>query len=401
MSIPTNPLCAFGSIASCSHRRLSARSMFSAPMRRQTIILASALFWWTFSTAASAPSLKASVTMPAKIEQCHLVPATLTIRNGGQNTFSLLKRIGARQTRLRIRRAASATDFYAGIVDGSRAASHGNSRGPSTLAPGETLSYSFLLCSRWANDKPIGAVFEESGKCRIQFEIDLGHVVVDGDAKLVTTRTDWIDLNIVSPSRSESRALARIMTMPNRGWLFEPQEMPSRNSLVTLRQFEADLARFVKSYPQSYWAPHAHIALAHIYEFWARENRGIAAKEKAWREKSKQSVERGLGATRTMSPGVARKMLLDRERKPAAGKPRASVRITNAPPTIKFKLADDDDSSLLPGTADLTVLTAALAEAYVDVLNDEGGTPGNNQTDATFVLNVRNYSGRSRSQGWN
>lgn len=65
-----------------------------------------------------------------------------------------------------------------------------------------------------------------------------------------------------------------------------------------------------------------------------------------------------------------------------------SVRVVEPAPTIKFKLADDDDSSLLPGTADLTVLTAALAEAYVDVLNDEGGTPGNNQTDATFVLNV-------------
>ncbi|MFT5030053.1 MAG: hypothetical protein ACI9VS_002505, partial [Candidatus Binatia bacterium] len=63
-------------------------------------------------------------------------------------------------------------------------------------------------------------------------------------------------------------------------------------------------------------------------------------------------------------------------------------------PTLDFTVADDDINTLLPGNSQLGVLTAALADAYIAVLDDEGGTPGNNQTDATFVLNVPNtYKG--------
>jgi hypothetical protein len=48
----------------------------------------------------------------------------------------------------------------------------------------------------------------------------------------------------------------------------------------------------------------------------------------------------------------------------------------------------DDDTAVLPRQGVLTVLEAALADAYIVVLNDGGGDLANNQTNAPFVLNL-------------
>jgi len=64
------------------------------------------------------------------------------------------------------------------------------------------------------------------------------------------------------------------------------------------------------------------------------------------------------------------------------------VEVKHSNVTLNFSgLHDDDDDTVLPRQGVLTVLEAALADAYIVVLNDGGGDLANNQTNAPFVVN--------------
>jgi hypothetical protein len=55
---------------------------------------------------------------------------------------------------------------------------------------------------------------------------------------------------------------------------------------------------------------------------------------------------------------------------------------------IPFALHDDDDDTILPSGYNLGVLSSALAEAYIAVLDDGGGMSSYNQTTNTFIANL-------------
>jgi hypothetical protein len=181
-------------------------------------------------------------------------------------------------------------------------------------------------------------MFERGGKCRVRFKVDLGYFA-GGDGKLVQAQTDWMEVTVEDPPSKEARALAKIMTMPNRAWLFEPDEMPSRNSIVALRDWEANLAKFVRDNPKSYWAPHGHVALAHVYEAWARQNSLSPALEAQWISKARRSVELGLGTRKPLSACQARAQLLSRESKDTQTKPEESSaqNVSPNPVMVVFK----------------------------------------------------------------
>ena len=65
-----------------------------------------------------------------------------------------------------------------------------------------------------------------------------------------------------------------------------------------------------------------------------------------------------------------------------------TVTVTASTPTISVTLHDDDDDSLLPHSWNLSVLSAALNDAYITVVDDGGGSMANDENNAIFQLNL-------------
>ncbi|MFT4587783.1 MAG: hypothetical protein ACI9VS_002504 [Candidatus Binatia bacterium] len=290
-------------------------------MKNQIVVIVFALCALVLPDARAETSLKTSATFPARVVLWHVVPVTLNIQNNGDRNLLLLRQINAHRTTVRVQDVINGKTVYEGYVEVSRSNIHEQiERPPASLRPGGTLTHSFFLKSRWIDDRPAGAIFEHVGGYRIQFTIDVGYS--SGGGKLLKAQTDWIELTVASPRRSEAKALATIVKMPNCAWLFEPQEMPTRNSMVVLRNWEVDLATFVRRNPTSYWTPHAHIALAHVYRNWAYENKANAGTKAKWMAKVKRSVELALGKKNPPSLGAAREALLSRDLNASQAKPR-------------------------------------------------------------------------------
>jgi hypothetical protein len=65
-----------------------------------------------------------------------------------------------------------------------------------------------------------------------------------------------------------------------------------------------------------------------------------------------------------------------------------TVALSNANATLAFAAVDDDDIGLLPRGHNLGILSAALADAYVHVLDDGGGDLSFNELNRPFLSNV-------------
>jgi hypothetical protein len=290
-------------------------------MKKQIIIVAFTFVLLTFLGTSAKASVNTSATLPAKTLPCHIIHGTLSIQNIGNQNLSLLRRPNAFRTIVSVRDATNGSRVYHGYVDVSRSSVEEQiDTPPGVLPSGATLTYSFFLRTRWIQNRAAGPMFERPGRYRVQFEIELGYYV-GGDGKLVKAQSNSMSVTVEDPPRKESRALTKLIAMPNRGWLFEPQEMPSMNSIAKLKNWEADLAKFVRENPKSYWAPHAHVAMAHVYEYWARETKSTSKIAAQWSAKAKRSVELGLGTTNPVSAGAARNLLLGRESNDTPAKP--------------------------------------------------------------------------------
>ena len=256
--------------------------------------------------------LSVSTTAPKQVAPFQIVPISLTLRNEDTRTAALHGQYNGRRTRVRILDSETGKLHYEGMVEVSRLSHTQEEPPPRKLLPGRRYEYSILLRCRWTPDSPLTAMFERVGQFRIQVEVPL-HYSFEGVEEFVSAKSDWIEVTVAKPPRKEARALDALLKMPQRGWLFEPQESTVVGTKAERQNWEASLAKFVKNHSNSYWAPYAHVALAHLYESRAYENIGDPEMKAKWMEKMDRSVKLGLGTTKSLSSGAARELLLSRE----------------------------------------------------------------------------------------
>ena len=296
-------------------------------MKKLTVSSYILLFCAMFSAVAAEPVLQVSATLPTRVSACRIVPVTLKVTNTGKSQVSILDHPSEGATTITVRDTGTGAVVYDGPIFISRLSVEQIEPPPIKLAPGAVHAYSAMLRSRWVEEHAVGGFFERPGKFQVQFRIPLVFGEMQ-NSSFLHAHTEWVDILVADSPAKEARELATIMNMPNRAWLFEPQEMPTRNSMVVLRNWEADLATFARRNPKSYWTPHAHIALAHVYLNWAYEKKASARTKAKWMAKVNRSVAKALGSTAPILVGAARELLLSRERDDFQPKPQTPV----APP---------------------------------------------------------------------
>lgn len=210
------------------------------------------------------PQLKLSLALPARVALYSAVPLEVTVENEGDEPVTIIQ-LGSRPSvQLEIQKAGDGSPFYTGVPT---VASHYDEMSrPKVLKATEKLSFSVLLSCEMTGQKDLGQpLFREIGSYRLRGK--RGILYREGEARqLATIESPWVAFNVVEAQPEDMVALGMLRTLPNPCWLFEPGEALFRASADDRLVYEHAYTEFLTKYPNSYWSPFAHLALAYLYE---------------------------------------------------------------------------------------------------------------------------------------
>ena len=222
----------------------------------------------------AAPPLKLQASFDNTIPRFAALKVQITVQNTGTADVTIEDFPIPRLLRIELREQRAQTNLYQGSIEHSYRNEPEHYMPPVTLRPNEKRSFSvFLACGRTEGSKQGRVLFDKAGQYPIRFTYPISQRESEGRG-VFELNSDWYVVSVVDVPPTDAPALARVASLPNPCWLFEPEAVHFEASSDEQQEWAAKLEALLRDYPKSYWTPFVHLSLAEHYERKARLPKG-------------------------------------------------------------------------------------------------------------------------------